>query len=147
MALLVHNQTTVVMSLCSLYHYHAEWPLKTDTWIKAGGCKPIGDMIRASLLLLHPKTSASCTGPLQWISRYLPRSTPRNEGRSAGTGSASRASFPGDRFFITVILWNVAPSAPLCRTRSLCPRLSCHRRSIVKSAKTPCLSLLQSYSY
>lgn len=98
MALLVHNQTTVVLSLCSLYHYHAEWPLKTDTWIKAGGCKPIGDMIRASLLLLHPKTSASCTGPLQWISRYLPRSTPRNEGRSAGTGSASRASFPGVTF-------------------------------------------------
>lgn len=36
-ALQVRNQTVVLMNLRSLYHYHAEWPLKTEPWINAEG--------------------------------------------------------------------------------------------------------------
>lgn len=37
-ALQVRNQTVVIMNLRSLYHYHAEWPLKAEPWINAEGC-------------------------------------------------------------------------------------------------------------
>lgn len=125
-ALLVRNQMLVTMRLCSLYHYDAEWPLKAEPCINAEGCVPTAEVIRAALLLLHPTISASCSGPLQWISRSLLGLAPRSEGSSAGTGSKGRAQFREflDRvqrhrgadilfqthFFIMVTIWNLAPS-------------------------------------
>lgn len=67
------------MSPHSLHYYHAEWPLVTEPWINAGGCEPTAEVIWAALLL-HPSTCASCSGPLQWISRSLLGLSPRSEG-------------------------------------------------------------------
>lgn len=93
LALLVRNQTVFIMSLHSLYHYHAEWPLMTELWINACGYEPTVEVIQAALLLLHPATtSTSSSGPLQWISRSLFGPAPRSEGSSAGTGSTSRGA-------------------------------------------------------
>lgn len=45
---LVRNQTVVIMTLCSLYHYHAEWPLKTEPCINPEGCEPTVEVIKAA---------------------------------------------------------------------------------------------------
>lgn len=45
---LVRNQTVVIMTLCSLYHYHAEWPLRTEPCIKPEGCEPTAEVIKAA---------------------------------------------------------------------------------------------------
>lgn len=125
-ALLVRNQTSAIMSVYSLNHYHAEWPLMTEPWINAEGCEPTDARDPSCLvaaaaaapnnLYLLPRTTAVN----QQISAF--GVAPRSERSSAAAGctdpdSVSRVSSLSSKtfyftstFFIRLTIWNLAPS-------------------------------------
>lgn len=163
-ALLVHNQTSAIMSVYSLNHYHAEWPLMTEPWINAEGCEPtdardpswlvaaapnnlcllprttaVNQQISALGLHQGSSAAAGCTDPCS-VSRV---SSLRSKTQKLQTFYFTSSSLLGWQF---ETLPRVSELFSTC-TCSLCPPLSCHHRHIAKSARIVHLSLFQSYIY
>lgn len=91
LTLLAPQKTVVITDLCSINHYHAEWPLIAEPLINAEALEPTAKVIHAVMSLLHPTTSSASSGSLQWISKSLLGLTTRGAAPSKGTGSDSIA--------------------------------------------------------
>ena len=112
------------MILHSLYNYHAEWPLTTGPCINTW--EPTEERDPSCRCCTQP-TSPSCSGPLQWISRSPLGLAPRSDGSPCSAGGSSRTFWIVFRdkeaqtfhcaptsSFITLTIWNIAPSVCCC---------------------------------
>lgn len=161
-ALSVHNQTIVIMSLHSFYHYHAKWLLMTDPWIKQRAPSPKRRWSKLACCCCIQKPQPAAKSHCSESADLCLNSHREVKDRQLAAILLTRDFFLLNmdsktqrfRYFLSLpflyfidtlkpclkIIWHYILHPFVCR-------LSCHHRHTAWGVRSLCLSPVQSSSY